>query len=74
MSPLAHAILDPFVGTLLVLALLAVVGIPVYFFAEKTNTGIRFMSWIENMGLSKEEIEDPYDGFRIHPNNYVKSR
>lgn len=74
MSPLAHAILDPIVGTLIVLAILAVVGVIVKLLAENTNAGIRFMAWIENMGVSEDEIEDPYDGFKIHPNNFVRSR
>jgi branched-subunit amino acid ABC-type transport system permease component len=74
MSPLAHALLDPIFGTVTIIAFLAVIGTIVWLLTEKTDAGRRFMAWIDNMGLSEEQIEDPYNGFRIHPNNYVKSR
>jgi arginine exporter protein ArgO len=71
---LVAVILDVFLQAATIFAFLAVIGAIVWLLTEKTTVGIRVMTWIENMGLPKDVKEDPYNGFRIHPNNYVKSR
>lgn len=67
-------ILDTLSEAATIFAFLAVVGTIVWLLTEKTNGGRRLMTWIESMGLPKEIKEDPYNGFKIHPSNYVKSR
>lgn len=71
---LLAVILDTLSSAATIIAFLAVIGTVAYIFCEKTTPGIRLMTWIETMGLPKTVKEDPYNGFKIHSNNYVKSR
>lgn len=71
---LIAVILDTLSEAATTIAFLAVIGAIVWLLTEKTNAGRRIMTWIETLGLPKTVKEDPYNGFRIHPNNYVKSR
>ena len=73
MSSLAHTFLDPFIGTLTILALMAAIGIPLHLFLEKTPAGSRFKAmtpWME--WYDEDEVEAEYTNFRIHPSNYIK--
>lgn len=67
-------ILDVLLQAGTIFAFLAVIGTLVWLLSEKTKTGVRFMTWIENMGLPKETKEDPYNGFKIHSSNYARTR
>lgn len=73
MSPLAHAILDPIVATLTIIAFLGACLAVVWFFLEKTRPGAWLKSktaWME--WYDEEAVEDEYTNFRIHPSNYIK--
>lgn len=72
MSPLAHSLIDPVIGTLLALAIIAVLCAAIHFFLTKTRMGARIMDKTPWAGWTEEEIEDQYTNFRIHPSNYIK--
>ena len=71
---LLAVILDTLSEAAAIIAFLVVIGTVAYIFCEKTKPGIRFMNWIETMGLPKNVKEDPYNGFKIHSNNFVRTR
>jgi hypothetical protein len=73
MSPLAHALIDPFVGTIAFLAVMGLVMAATYLLIEKTGFG----TWLKSKTpwmcwYNEEAVEDEYTNFRIHPSNYIK--
>lgn len=64
-------IFAPAIGTIAIIALCFMIGVPIHLFLEKTNMGARIKNATPFMGWY-EEVDEDYTNFRIHGSNFIK--
>lgn len=66
-------ITEPLIGATIASALMVLIGVALRSFNKKRpEVGNRIKNMTPWLGWTEKEIEDPYNGFRIHSSNYMR--